>query len=310
MRKALVIATTLALLLIAGAAVAFMANPGGYFGGSEVELAEEEGDFGAKEYSSPEVEEELKPSDEIDHSEDEKDHQDEVDEPKDTETDHPEDEVDESKDEEIDDSEDEVDESKDEETEHEEEASVLELVILYPENGQRFDEKTIAFEGKVTPGAQVFAGDYEADVDVEGNWRIVLILNEGGNLATLTAVTAEGNESTAQVKVYYDPPKEESEKESEKDYEFTANQKYGSCAEEIPYDIWYGTGEPGTKIWIESEYGSATTTIGEKGKWKVKVEFPESPCGETFQVVLETDTGIRKVYDFVRICESKEDDGK
>ena len=305
MRKALVIATTLALLLIAGAAVAFMANPGGYFGGSEVELAEEqEGDLEEK----PEVEEELKPSDEIDYSKGEKDHQDEADEPK-GEKDH-QDEVDEPKGEK--DHQDEADEPKGEKTDDEEEADVskLELVILYPENGQRFDEKTIAFEGEVTPGARVFAGDYEADVDAEGRWRIVLILNKGGNLATFTAVDAEDNETTAQVKVYYDPPKEESEKDSEKDYEFTANQKYGSCAEEIPYDIWYGTGEPGTKIWIESEYGSATTTIGEKGKWNVKVEFPESPCGETFQVVLETDTGIREVYDFVRICESKEDDGK
>ena len=177
------------------------------------------------------------------------------------------------------------------------------LVILHPENEQHFETSKIAFEGKVERGSRVFAGDYEADVDDEGNWRIVLILNEGGNLATFHASDEAGNKSTAQVKVYYDVPKDE----EPADYEFTAHQKYGSCSEEVPYDKWYGTGTPGQQIWIGSDYGSGTTTVGENGKWDIKVEFPEAPCGDEFAVVLETD-GFRKVYEFIRYCEDGGDE--
>ena len=155
------------------------------------------------------------------------------------------------------------------------------LVILHPESGQHFETSKIAFEGKTEPGARVFAGDYEADVDDEGNWRIVLILNEGGNLARFTASDEAGNKSTAEVKAYYDAPKDE----KPVDYEFTAHQKYGSCSEEVPYDKWYGTGTPGQQIWIGSDYGSGTTTVGEDGNWDIKVEFPEAPCGDEIAVV-------------------------
>ena len=81
-----------------------------------------------------------------------------------------------------------------------------------------------------------------------GNWRIVLLFtNDGWNTVTLSAKDAAGNQSTASVKAYCEvpkeeaPPEEEEPKEEPKDYEFTANQKFGTCAEEPPYDIWYGT---------------------------------------------------------------------
>lgn len=177
-----------------------------------------------------------------------------------------------------------------------------ELVILYPEDGAHFTEKTLAFEGEVEPGAQVFAGDYQADVTDDGHWTIVLLLSDGGNLATITAVDEAGNESHAQVKVYLDSAHDEG-KEEPKDYVLTANQKYGSCGEDVPYDVWYGTGEPGTTVTIGSEYGSGSTVIGEKGNWDLKVFFPEAPCNKQFAVVLETNDGHHKVYEFIRICE-------
>lgn len=186
----------------------------------------------------------------------------------------------------------------------EEDDTPPELVILYPENGARFAEKRLAFEGEVEPGARVFAGDYEADVTDSGHWRIILILSPGGNLASFTAIDSAGRESEAHVKVYLD-----TEKDGPKDHEFTAYQKYGSCAEELPYDIWYGTGEPGTKVWIGSEYGSNSTVIGEQGNWDLKVKFPEAPCNDEIQVVLETDDGYRKVFEFIRICEEKPEGG-
>jgi hypothetical protein len=192
----------------------------------------------------------------------------------------------------------------------EEDVDPPDLVVLFPQDGQHFTEKKLAFEGRTEPGARVFAGTYEADVDEKGNWRIVLILTQdGANVAKFKAVDGAGNESTASVKAFYDAPKEVANDESKdtehKDYEFSAQQKYGSCSEAIPYDKWYGTGAPGTKVWIGSEFGSSKTVIGESGEWFLKVEFPQAPCGETFTVVLETDKGHRKVFEFTRFCESK-----
>ncbi|MDH3462376.1 MAG: hypothetical protein OEM32_01960 [Acidimicrobiia bacterium] len=179
------------------------------------------------------------------------------------------------------------------------------LAILYPENNSHFTETHLAFEGTVEPGSKVYAAGYEADVDEEGHWRIVLILSPGGNLATFTAVDAAGNESQAQVKVFLDeaePDKDEEPKESE----FVAYQKYGSCGEEVPYDIWYGSGTPGTGVWVASDFGSGHTEVDENGKWELKVYFETAPCNDEFAVVVETDDGYRKVFEFIRICEESD----
>lgn len=197
-------------------------------------------------------------------------------------------------------------EEKKEEVKEEEDTDPPDLVILHPENGQHFEKREVAFEGKTEPGARVFAGKYEADVDAEGNWRIVLKLtHDGANTATIKASDEAGNEATASVKAYYDGPKEEEKpKDEPKEYDFSAKQKYGSCGENPPYDKWYGTGTPGTKIWIGNDWGSASTTIGKSGEWHLKVTFGDMPCG-THQVVLETDDGDRKVYEFTRVCEEE-----
>lgn len=278
MKKTLVFVAAFALVLVAGAAVAFMATPGDDVASEEIEAPTASSD---EEKDEPPAAEE--PKEEESYEEDPPKEEHEEDPPKE-ETGPEEPAAEEAK------------EDPDTEPPH--------LEILHPEDGQHFDEKKIAFEGKTEPGARVFAGKYEADVDEEGNWRIVLILtNDGGNLAKFVATDAAGNESTAQVQAYYDAPVKNEPKDEGKDHEFTAYQKFGSCGEEPPYDIWQGTGEPGTKIWIGSEFGSNTTTIGEKGKWDLKVKFKEAPCNDTFNVVLETDAGHRKVYEFTRICD-------
>ena len=195
--------------------------------------------------------------------------------------------------------------SEDEETDEESDADARgpEIEVLSPESGDHFKDSHVAFEGKVTRGSKVRAGEWEADVSKDGHWRLVLILAEGENTVRFTAVK-NGKEAHDEVSVYLDVEKEEA-----KPAEFTAHQKYGSCGEEVPYDVWYGTGKPGTKVFIGSEHGSADRVIGESGKWEIKVKFPEAPCGEEFKVVLETSEGHRKVYEFVRLCERDRDGG-
>jgi len=193
-----------------------------------------------------------------------------------------------------------------------------EFAILHPADGQHFETKEVVFEGEVEPGAKVFAGDYEADVNEDGGWRIVLWLNPGQNVATLHAVDEAGNKSTDTVTVHFDqpeeptegekpkegeggeePPKEEPGGEEPAEVDFTANQTFGSCGEAVPYDVFYGTATPGTTIWVVSDFGSGTTTANDNGKWEIRVEFPEAPYNDQFDVVIENEGG-RKVFGFTR----------
>lgn len=274
MRKALVFISAFALVLVAGAAVAFMTTP-------STDTAH-----------APEATEEPEATSTTFHEKEEPFEEPKEEEPKDEEPK-----------EEFHKEEPPKDEPKDEEPKEEIDDDPPDLIITFPENGQHFSEKRIAFEGKTEPGASVFAGEYQADVDEEGNWRIILILSKGGNLATFKSFDAAGNYSTASVKAYYDAPEEAEEKDPPKDYEFWAKQKYGSCGENPAYDKWYGMGEPGTEISITSEFGSGHTVIPEHGEWHLKVFFEEAPCNEAFLVTLTTSDGHEKHYEFIRLCE-------
>ena len=168
------------------------------------------------------------------------------------------------------------------------------LKILHPEDGQVFHEKTIAFEGVTEPGAKVAAGRYEAEVNDDGAWRIVLVLSAGRNVASFTATDAAGNTTKASVVVVYEELKPEPA-----DREFTANQKYGKSSATPPFDVFWGTAKAGAKIWIGSEYGSKQVTATSKGNWEAKVTFAEAPVGKAIRVVVESNDGGRKVFEFI-----------
>ncbi len=161
------------------------------------------------------------------------------------------------------------------------------LAILFPENDQHFDDKVVAFEGETEPGARVFGGNYEADVDSDGNWRIVLILSPGGNTVKFKAKDAAGNITEKSIKVYLDI-----EEEIEK--EFTANQKWEVFDGVPPKNKYYGTGTPGTTVWVGSEYGDGSMKIDSNGEWLFYVEFPTAPCNESFTVVVENENHRRE----------------
>ncbi len=173
------------------------------------------------------------------------------------------------------------------------------LQILHPVDGQVFETKEVVFEGVTEPGARVFAGQYEADVNDDGAWRIVLILSPGANHATLKAKDAAGNISQASVSVTYAVPEKEEPKEEEpKEWEFSAYQAYGECSESPPYDVFYGTGKPGSTIWVLSEYGSGETEVNEHGEWEIKVFFPESPIGQGILVKVKDEFGHKQSFEF------------
>jgi hypothetical protein len=83
--------------------------------------------------------------------------------------------------------------------------------------------------------------------------------------------------------------------------EFTANQQYGECAEEVPYDVFWGTAEPYSTIWVESAYGVADTVVNGEGHWEILVEFPNAPRGETFDVGVGSSAGGSRAFPFIAI---------
>lgn len=187
------------------------------------------------------------------------------------------------------------------------------LEIVSPEDGAQMSEKTVTFSGTTEPGARVFAGRYEAEVDSSGNWQIVLILQEGSNVARFVARDPAGNEAEASVTVHYvvptttttEPLPTTIEKPTttttikEEIAEFTAHATFGECSEIPPFDVYYGTGMPGSLVQVTSEHGSGSVEVGEKGNWEIKVIFAEAPPGELFVVRVGDEFGHHADFEFV-----------
>jgi hypothetical protein len=134
-----------------------------------------------------------------------------------------------------------------------------------------------------------------ADVDRNGNWSIVLVVAKGANRARFTATDAAGNQTTAQIVVYFEPATDEPPPE----VRFTAHATFGSCDLDPPYDVYYGTAQPGSRIFVTSPYGEGTTRANDKGEWEIQVFFPEAPYGEVFAVKVRDEFDHRKTFEFV-----------
>jgi hypothetical protein len=160
-------------------------------------------------------------------------------------------------------------------------------------------ETTVNFAGTTEPGARVFAGKYQADVDSAGNWQIVLIIGEGSTVARFVARDEAGNESHASVTVYYVMPTTTTTIIEKEIAEFTAYSTFGSCSETPPYDVYYGTGEPGSQVQVTSEHGSGSVEVGEEGNWEVKVFFEGAPPAEAFLVTVSDEFGRKAKFEFI-----------
>lgn len=218
---------------------------------------------------------------------------------------------------------DETSKDKEDETEADEDVPTVEddddtfIEILWPEPDSHWDERVVAFEGEAEPGSEVFAGRYKADINDRGEWRIELILSPGANKAVLKVVDEAGNVSEDSITVWLDveeveakatdEPKEDPKDEPEEavEVEFSANQQYGECDAEIPYDVFWGTATPNSVVRIASDYGSATIEVGPKGHWEKKVWFKEAPRGVEFPVYVAADNG-EKTFWFYAVPLAKE----
>ncbi|NND01961.1 MAG: hypothetical protein HKN91_04180 [Acidimicrobiia bacterium] len=165
-----------------------------------------------------------------------------------------------------------------------------EIVITSPQDRQRFEKKEILVRGFTEPGATVTYRERVANMADDGKWQIRALLEPGRNRIIVTATDAAGNSAQASVVVFYVPPDVAT---------FVAQAKFGSCEFDPPYDVYFGEGEPGSRVFITSDYGNGQTTVAGDGTWEIKVFFPQAPHGETFLVRATDEFGWSKAFEFV-----------
>jgi len=182
------------------------------------------------------------------------------------------------------------------------------ITIVSPDDGTHTTRSSISVTGFVEDGARV-SGPTDGPVDVgsDGVWQANVQLDIGENRVVFTAIDNAGNFATAAIIVHRDsPPTTTTTKPSDTttttteapSWEFTAHKTYGTCSDTPPYDIYYGTGKPGTEISVTSEYGGGGTVIAENGEWSVKVFFAEAPANEGFIVKVYHFDGAKKTFEF------------
>ena len=178
--------------------------------------------------------------------------------------------------------------------------------LTKPADGTHVTSKVVTFGGTAKDGVTVHRGKYTATPS-DARWSMELVLSPGKNKVSFKAIDANGNTEVESVTVYYDAPQdEEKPKDPPKDVKFTANQKYGSCGEAIPYDKFWGTAQPGATIKATSPYGSGSTKADEKGNWYLKVKFPDAPVGETFKVTITSTDGGSATFKFTNTGSGKD----
>jgi hypothetical protein len=178
------------------------------------------------------------------------------------------------------------------------------FTIKYPADKSHVKSKVLAFGGTYGEDTTVHRGKYEAFQHGD-EWSMELVLSPGKNRVAFEGINGGGESVVASVTVYYDAPatetddeKKEKEKPQDEKVAFTAYQEYGSCGEEVPYDVFYGSAKPGAKLTASSEYGSNSTTANDDGRWEIKVTFPDAPSGKTFTVKIKASTGDYQKFSF------------
>jgi hypothetical protein len=178
------------------------------------------------------------------------------------------------------------------------------LEVITPRDGEHLGTEVVEFSGRTEPGAFVVAsGKFSAKVDKDGLWFVSLVLAPGANGVKLVATDQAGNETVVRLTVHLDVEVPEETTTTVSEWVFTANQKYGSCSEPVPYDVFSGQAQPGTAVTISSPYGGGTTTVNGDGKWSVRIEFPSAPYSEEFIVAVKDHTGAIQTFAFVSLYE-------
>lgn len=175
------------------------------------------------------------------------------------------------------------------------------LILFAPEKGSRVTEPVVTVKGAAETGATVKVNGERVATDDHGRFQRDVKLWPGRNLLTIKAYDAAGNRTVVEAAVYYDAPVVEPKPEPKPEIDwndFTANQKFGSSSETPPYDIFFGTGKPGSAVKVKSEYGYVYTTVGKDGTWEAKLFFEGLDAGKTIPVWIKLDGIVAREFHF------------
>lgn len=78
------------------------------------------------------------------------------------------------------------------------------LVVTAPDDGETVTSSVVEFMGTSEPGAVVTSGPFEADMQDNGDWSILLVVSSGYNGTVFTARDAAGNETSVRISVLYE----------------------------------------------------------------------------------------------------------
>ncbi|MDH3398403.1 MAG: hypothetical protein OEM81_11320 [Acidimicrobiia bacterium] len=149
------------------------------------------------------------------------------------------------------------------------------------------------FYGTAAPGTKIvlMATPWKATMVTEGPEWLLKLHFEGLKEPTTVPIVLETSTGRRMEFTFTYQPKA---------IEFTANQKYGSCSEPEPYDVFVGTARPGVTITATTEgHGSASTKAGDFGNWDLKVFFTETAPDQPFDVTVSDSDGHVKTFKFV-----------
>jgi hypothetical protein len=65
---------------------------------------------------------------------------------------------------------------------------------------------------------------------------------------------------------------------------WSAYQSYGFCEEDPPFEVFYGTAQPGAVVNVSSDFGGGSTAANESGQWELTVYFSGAPLNQKFKV--------------------------
>ena len=174
------------------------------------------------------------------------------------------------------------------------------LEITSPRDGAEVHKAEVKVTGVTEPGAVVRSGEQKAKVADDGSWSIVVGLTKGSNRIEVSARDEAGNRASAKITVTFvvAEPTTTTTTEVGEPAEFVANATFGVCSLTPPYDVYYGKGEPGSTVYVQSEYGSGTVEVNGEGHWEIQVFFPEAPAGQAFIVGVYDSLGREKAFEF------------
>jgi hypothetical protein len=145
------------------------------------------------------------------------------------------------------------------------------------------------FHGTGTPGSVVRAkseyGSNEAVVGADGHWEMGLVMYEvpGGKVVH---VRVTNNATDGVFEYELKRPGGEPEPVA-----FTAQAAFVECDSTPPFNEYWGTAPAGATITIASPYGGTSVTANGDGHWEARVEFPDAPLGEMFDVKISSSGG-------------------